>query len=255
MKVVILAGGMGTRLSEETSTRPKPMVEIGGKPLIWHVMKIYSHYGYNDFVICLGYMGHVIKEYFANYALHMSDVTIDMGRNETISHKLKAEPWRVTLVDTGLTSGTAERVLAVESYLDDTFLLTYGDGIADIDIRKLVAFHICHGRPATISVYQPDLKFGNVEVNDKGEVVSFREKPPSGGWINCGFMVLQKAALEPLRGSQHIESKPLETMAREGHLMAYQHNGFWQCMDTLREKTILQDHWNTGKAPWKVWNE
>jgi len=256
MKVVILAGGLGTRLSEETVTRPKPMVEIGGKPILWHIMKIYSHFGLHDFVICLGFKGYMIKEYFSNYFLHMSDVTFDIQNNRMEVHQQYAEPWRVTLVDTGAESMTGGRVRRVAPYVeDDTFLLTYGDGVGDVNISELLAYHRAHGKLATLTSTQPSGKFGALDLGEGGLIQSFQEKPKGdGGWINAGFFVLQPAVLKFLKDDSTIlEKEPLETLARDGELMAFKHTGFWQPMDTLRDKQHLEDLWNSGSAPWKVW--
>ncbi len=255
MKVVILAGGLGTRLSEETVVRPKPMVEIGGKPILWHIMKIYSHYGYNDFIVCLGFKGYMIKEYFSNYFLHMSDVTFDMQSNTMVVHHQKAEPWRVTLVDTGQESMTGGRVKRVESYLDGTFMLTYGDGVANVDIREVVLFHQRHGKAATVTSTQPSGRFGALSLNENGEVLAFQEKPAGdGSWINGGFFVLERSVLDRISGVNTVfEKEPLEGLARDGQLMAYKHSGFWQPMDTLRDKQQLEELWTSGRAPWKVW--
>ncbi len=257
MKVVILAGGMGTRLSEETDLKPKPMAEIGDKPILWHIMKTYSHYGFNDFVLCLGYKGYMIKEYFANYFLHQADVTIDMKKNCMEVHHGKAEPWKVTLVDTGMSTMTGGRLKRVQNYLENRpFMLTYGDGVADIDIRKLVAFHKKHGGMATMTAVQPLGRFGAVEISGNKRVSSFVEKPHGdGAWINGGFFVLEPGALDYIKdGDPTIwERAPLEGLARDGELSAFEHTGFWKCMDTLRDKRELEDLWNSGKAPWKVW--
>lgn len=255
MKVVILAGGLGTRLSEETSLRPKPMVEIGGKPILWHIMKIYSHYGFNDFVICLGFKGYMIKEYFSNYFLHMSDVTFDMTTNSMEVHQKNVEPWRVTLVDTGAESMTGGRIKRVAQYLDGTFMLTYGDGVANVDIGKLVEFHNRHGKTATVTSTQPSGRFGALNMDTDGIVSSFQEKPAGdGSWINGGFFVLEPSILNRIAGEGTVfEKEPLEGLARDGELAAYKHHGFWQPMDTLRDKTQLEELWMGGNAPWKVW--
>ncbi|NVN98798.1 MAG: glucose-1-phosphate cytidylyltransferase [Geobacteraceae bacterium] len=255
MKVVILAGGLGTRLSEETILRPKPMVEIGGKPILWHIMKIYSHYGFNDFVICLGFKGYMIKEYFSNYFLHMSDVTFDMSTNSMEVHQKNAEPWRVTLVDTGAESMTGGRVKRVAPYIDDTFMLTYGDGVSDVNIAALAEFHRKHGKEATVTSVQPSGRFGALNMDHNGTVLSFLEKPAGdGSWINGGFFVLEPTVLERLSGDGTIfEKEPLEGLARDGQLRAYKHDGFWQPMDTLRDKTHLEELWDSGSAPWKLW--
>jgi len=255
MKAVILAGGLGTRISEESHLKPKPMIEIGGKPILWHVMKIYSHYGINDFVICLGYKGYVIKEYFANYFLHMSDVTFDMYANEMKVHQKHVEPWRVTLVDTGETTLTGGRLKRVANYIgSESFCLTYGDGVADVDIGALVDFHKKHGNKATVTAIQPPGRYGALDL-DGSAVSSFQEKPAGdGAWINGGFFVLEPAVLDLIEGdSCSWESTPLMQLAGEGSLHAYQHKGFWQAMDTLRDKNQLEDLWATGNPPWKVW--
>lgn len=256
MKVVILAGGLGTRLSEETVVRPKPMVEIGGRPILWHIMKIYSHYGFNDFVICLGFKGYMIKEYFSNYFLHMSDVTFDMRNNSMEVHQQHAEPWKVTLVDTGMDSMTGGRLKRVAPYLEnETFMLTYGDGVANIDIGDLVRYHRSHGKPATVTSTQPSGRFGALNMGEDGTIYSFQEKPAGdGSWINGGFFVLEPAVIDRIAGDGTIfEKEPLEGLARDGQLMAYRHGGFWQPMDTLRDKQHLEALWNAGQAPWKVW--
>lgn len=257
MKAVILAGGLGTRLSEETSIKPKPMVEIGGKPILWHIMKIYSQYGINDFIICCGYKGYVIKEYFANYFLHMSDVTIDMSRNAMEVHQRHAEPWRVTLVDTGDQTMTGGRLKRVARYLDpDTpFCFTYGDGISDIDIGALIAFHNKKGLLATLTATYPPGRFGALDIQRDQRVISFREKPQGdGAMVNGGFFVLSPKVLEFIEGDQTVwERGPLEHLAEIGQLAAYQHDGFWQPMDTLRDKNHLEELWASSAAPWKVW--
>ena len=256
MKVVLLAGGLGTRLSEETAVRPKPMVEIGGKPILWHIMKIYSHYGFNEFVVCLGFKGYMIKEYFSNYFLHMSDVTFDMTSNSMEVHQKNVEPWRVTLVDTGADSMTGGRVKRVAPYLgNETFMLTYGDGVADVNIAELLAFHRRHGRAATITSTQPSGRFGALNMTDESLVTSFQEKPAGdGSWINGGFFVLEPGVLDRIADDSTVfEKEPLESLARDGQLAAYKHNGFWQPMDTLRDKTHLEELWAGGKAPWKLW--
>jgi glucose-1-phosphate cytidylyltransferase len=253
---VILAGGLGTRLSEETSVRPKPMVEIGGKPILWHILKIYSAFGVREFVICLGYKGYVIKEYFANYFLHMSDVTFDMARNRMEVHNNNAEPWRVTLVDTGDSTMTGGRLRQVRRYVaeEDCFCFTYGDGVGDIDIGKTLAFHKAHGKLATMTATQPPGRFGALGM-DGDAVQSFQEKPSGdGGWINGGFFVLSPKVIDLIEDDSTIwERKPLEQLAGRGELMAYKHHGFWQPMDTLRDKTHLEELWQSGKAPWKLW--
>jgi len=258
MKVVILAGGFGTRLSEETHLKPKPMIEIGGKPILWHIMKIYSAYGFNEFIICLGYKGYMIKEFFANYFLYMADVTIDLGNNSIEVHNAKAEAWKVTLVDTGLYTQTGGRIKRIKPYVgNETFMLTYGDGVANINIKELLEFHKSHGRYATITAVQPPGRFGGLVLNGGDEVLSFREKPKGdGAWINGGFFVLEPEIFDYIKGDEvPWEREPLETLAKEGQLMAYKHRGFWQCMDTLRDKNYLENLWNSGKAPWKVWKD
>ena len=257
MKVVILAGGFGTRISEESHLKPKPMIEIGGRPILWHIMKIYSHHGFNDFVICLGYRGYYIKEYFAHYFLHESDVTFDF-RNESqrIIHQHTAEPWRVTLVDTGVETMTGGRVKRIASHVgDETFMLTYGDGVGDVNIAELVEFHRKNGKLATVTTTQPSGRFGALNINAIDEVISFQEKPAGdGSWINGGFFVLEPSVFERIAGDSTLfEKEPLEGLARDSQLVAYKHHGFWQPMDTLRDKTHLEELWNSGRAPWKVW--
>jgi len=255
MKAVILAGGLGTRISEESVTRPKPMIEVGGKPILWHIMKSYSAHGVNDFVVCCGYKGYVIKEYFANYFLHMSDVTFDMQDNRMEVHQRHAEPWRVTLVDTGEATQTGGRLRRVAHYLDGpTFCMTYGDGVGDVDIRASIAFHEAHGGLATMTAVQPPGRFGAMAL--KGSKVDrFNEKPRGeGGWINGGFFVLSSKVIDLIAGDHTLfEKEPLEQLASQGQLHAFEHRGFWQPMDTLREKLLLEDLWASGKAPWKVW--
>ena len=257
MKAVILAGGLGTRLSEETSTRPKPMVEIGGKPILWHILKMYSHHGINDFVICCGYKGYVIKEYFANYFLHTSDVTFDMAHNKMEVHQKRAEPWKVTLVDTGDESMTGGRLHRVASYVRDeeAFCFTYGDGVSDVDISASIAFHKSHGKAATLTATFPPGRFGALDMKD-GRVNSFREKPKGdGAMINGGFFVLSPSVLSELHGDSTVwEQDPLVNLADRGELMAFEHAGFWQPMDTLRDKHLLEELWASGKAPWKKWD-
>jgi len=255
MKVVILAGGLGTRLSEETSIRPKPMAEIGEKPMLWHIMKIYSHYGFNEFVICLGYKGYMIKEYFSNYFLHNCDVTFDMRTNDMCVHQNVNEPWKVTLVDTGPETMTGGRVKRIAPYVEDeAFMLTYGDGVADVDVAALVAFHQAHHKLATLTAVQPLGRFGALDV-DGDAVLSFREKPiGDGDWINGGFMVLEPEVLERIESDETVfEADPLQSLAADGQLEAYRHTGFWQPMDTLRDRTHLEKLWDSGSAPWKVW--
>jgi glucose-1-phosphate cytidylyltransferase len=255
VKAVILAGGLGTRISEETSVKPKPMIEIGGKPVLWHIMKLYSHHGINDFIICLGYKGYVIKEYFANYFLHMSDVTFDMSINKMEVHHNAAEPWRVTLVDTGEKTMTGGRLKRVRRYLgDEDFCFTYGDGVADVDLRALVAFHRKNGKKATVTAVQPPGRYGALDTD--GDVVKgFIEKPQGdGGWINGGFFVLSPKAIDHIEGdATSWESGPLEVLARENQLSGFRHRGFWQPMDTLRDKNYLEELWQSGNAPWKLW--
>lgn len=255
MKAVILAGGFGTRISEESVLRPKPMIEIGGMPILWHILKIYSHYGVNDFIICLGYKGYIIKEYFANYFLHMSDVTFDMRSNGFEVHQKHAEPWRVTLVDTGSETQTGGRLKRVLPYLDnETFFFTYGDGVADIDISAELQFHREKGRLATMCATQPPGRFGAIDINDS-QITRFEEKPAGDGtWINGGFFVLEPEVINYIDDDSCIwERQPLEHLAKNGQLAAYQHRGFWQPMDTLRDKNKLEDLWQTNQAPWKVW--
>ncbi|WP_342243469.1 glucose-1-phosphate cytidylyltransferase [Pseudomonas sp. OTU5201] len=255
MKAVILAGGLGTRISEESHLKPKPMIEIGGKPILWHIMKIYSHYGIQDFVICLGYKGYVIKEYFANYFLHMSDVTFDMSKNTMEVHQRYVEPWRVTLVDTGEETLTGGRLRRVREHLgDEPFCFTYGDGVADIDIGALVDFHHSHGKPATVTAIQPPGRYGALGL-DEERVGSFQEKPAGdGSWINGGFFVLDPSVIDYIDGDQSSwEGAPLMQLAANDKLMAFRHRGFWQAMDTLRDKNQLNDLWYGGRAPWKVW--
>ena len=256
MKAVILAGGLGTRISEETHLKPKPMIEIGGKPILWHILKIYSAHGINDFIICLGYKGYVIKEYFANYFLHMSDVTFDMQNNQMEVHQRKAEPWRITLVDTGEDTMTGGRLKRVSEYVkdEDAFCLTYGDGVADIDIAALVAYHNEHGKHATVTAVQPPGRYGSLNMDGRS-VRGFIEKPQGdGGWINGGFFVLSPSCLGRLADdTTSWEGQPLIDLAAQGELMAFEHQGFWRAMDTLRDKTHLEELWASGKAPWKVW--
>jgi glucose-1-phosphate cytidylyltransferase len=255
MKAVILAGGLGTRISEESHLKPKPMIEIGGKPIMWHIMKNYSHYGINDFVICLGYKGYVIKEYFANYFLHMSDVTFDMQHNSMEVHQKNVEPWRVTLVDTGESTLTGGRLKRVEEYIgSESFCFTYGDGVSNIDIGALIEFHKNHGNKATVTAIKPPGRYGALNL-DGSIVSSFQEKPAGdGAWINGGFFVLEPSVLSLIEGDQTSwEGGPLMTLAKNGDLNAYQHKGFWQAMDTLRDKNHLEELWTSGNSPWKVW--
>lgn len=257
MKAVILAGGLGTRLSEETSLRPKPMVEIGGKPILWHIMKMYSHYGINDFIICCGYKGYVIKEYFANYFLHMSDVTFDMQHNEMHVHEKRAEPWKVTLIDTGDESMTGGRLGRVADYVknDEAFCFTYGDGVSDVDIGKLIEFHRQHGKEATLTATYPPGRFGALDIQNK-QIKRFMEKPKGdGGMINGGFFVLSPSVLSLIKDDKTTwEQEPLMSLAERGELMAFEHTGFWQPMDTLRDKHLLEELWAAEKAPWKKWD-
>jgi glucose-1-phosphate cytidylyltransferase len=254
VKVVILAGGLGSRLSEETTVRPKPMLELGGKPILWHIMKIYSHHGLNDFIVCLGYKGYVIKEYFANYFLHMSDVTINLRNNDVKVHQNMSEPWSVTLVDTGDATQTGGRLGRVRQHIDGTFCLTYGDGLTDLDITSLIAFHRAQGRAATVTAVQPQGRFGVLDFEEE-KISAFQEKPPGdGSWINGGFFVLEPEVLDLIEGDHTIwEKGPLEQLARDARLSAYKHRGFWQPMDTLRDKTQLEALWAAGNAPWKIW--
>jgi glucose-1-phosphate cytidylyltransferase len=255
MKVLLLAGGYGTRLSEETEIRPKPMAEIGGKPILWHIMKIYSHYGFNDFVILLGYKGYFIKEYFANYFLHQSDVTIDLSNNAMKVHNNTSEPWKVTLLDTGQDTMTGGRIKRAKDHIgQEPFLLTYGDGVADIDLNKLVSFHQSTGNLVTMTAVQPEGRFGALETSGN-RVDSFLEKPKGdGAWINGGFFVCQHQVLDYIQGDTTVfEHEPLQKLAKEGQLYNYRHNGFWKCMDTLRDKKGLNEMWDTGNAKWKIW--
>lgn len=256
MKAVILAGGLGTRLSEETSMRPKPMVEIGGKPILWHILKMYSHHGVNDFIICCGYKGYVIKEYFANYFLHMSDITFDMRGNTMEVHQKRAEPWSVTLVDTGDESMTGGRLLRVADYVrnDEAFCFTYGDGVSDVDIGASIEFHKNHGKAATLTATYPPGRFGALDI-DGHRIRNFMEKPKGdGAMINGGFFVLSPSVLNYLSNDATVwEQQPLQRLAHDGQLMAFEHHGFWQPMDTLRDKVLLEDLWASGRAPWKKW--
>jgi len=257
MKVVLLAGGHGTRLSEETDIRPKPMVEIGGKPILWHIMKIYSEYGFNDFVVLLGYKGYYIKEYFANYYLHQSDVTFDMKNGSMEVHNNSSEPWKVTLIDTGLESMTGGRIKRAKEFIgNETFMLTYGDGVSDVNIKELVAFHKKNKTKATMTAIQPSGRFGALDI-ETNLVKNFIEKPAGdGNWINAGFMVCEPEVLDLIEDDTTIfEQYPLQTLANQGELSAFKHEGFWQCMDTLRDKLYLNDLWDKEKASWKVWND
>lgn len=257
MKIVLLAGGFGTRISEESMFKPKPMVEIGDKPILWHIMKIYSAYGFNEFVICAGYKQHVIKEYFADYFLHQSDITFDFTNgNEMVVHHNAAEPWKVTVVDTGLNTMTGGRVKRIKPYINnEPFMLTYGDGVSDVNISKLLEFHKSHGKMVTMSAYNAGQRFGVLDIDENGQIKEFREKTKGdGNLINIGFMVCQPEFIDYIHGDDTIlEKQPLEMVAKENQLMAYKHEGFWQCMDTVREKEQLEKMWANGYAPWKVW--
>ncbi|WP_259070299.1 glucose-1-phosphate cytidylyltransferase [Mucilaginibacter sp. X4EP1] len=256
MKVVILAGGLGTRLSEETSIRPKPMVEIGGMPILWHIMKIYSTHGFNDFIVCLGYKGYVIKEFFTNYFLHKSDVTIDLSNNSIQIHDSQAEPWKITLVDTGNESMTGGRIKRVQPHVgNEPFMLTYGDGVGDIDIKKLVKFHTDGGKLLTVTAVQPSGKFGALNIDEGEQVNAFLEKPKGdGAWVNAGFFVCQPEVFDFINGDSTIwEKEPLEKIAFSGQMRAYKHHGFWKPMDTLRDKVELEEDWVKNKAKWKIW--
>ena len=257
MKIVILAGGLGTRISEESHLIPKPMIEIGGKPILWHIMKYYSSFGYNDFIICCGYKQFVIKEFFADYYLHMSDVTFDFTEdNKRIVHNNYTEPWKVTLIDTGLKTMTGGRVKRVKDYIgNEPFMLTYGDGVADVNIKELVEFHKSHGKIATITAIQPDGRFGMLDIDESEGITNFKEKSKEdGGWINGGFMVLNPEIIDYINDDDCVfERYPLETVASEGQLNAFRHYGFWQCMDTMRDRELLEKLWANKQAPWKVW--
>lgn len=257
MKVVILAGGLGTRLSEETDLKPKPMVEIGGKPILWHIMKIYSTYGFNDFIICCGYKGYMIKEYFANYFMHQADITVDLGKNSVEIHKSKAEPWKITLVDTGMNTMTGGRIKRVMDYVGNkSFMLTYGDGVSNINIKALVEFHRKAQKLATVTAVQPSGRFGAIALSEEYTVRSFTEKPAAdGSWINGGFFVLEPGIFDYLKDDDATvwERSPLESLARDNQLAAFKHTGFWRPMDTLRDRIELDNMWNTGKAEWKIW--
>lgn len=256
MKVVILAGGLGTRLSEETVIKPKPMVEIGGMPILWHIMKIYSAHGFNEFIICLGYKGYIVKEYFANYFLHQSDVTIDLKNNHIQVHDSYAEPWKITLVDTGKDSMTGGRIKRIQHHIgNEPFMLTYGDGVGNVDISALVAFHKRHGRYCSLTAVQPSARFGALDIADEKGVRSFLEKPKGdGAWINGGFFVCEPEVFPYIDGDDTTwERTPMETLAAEGQMMAFQHEGFWKPMDTLRDKVELETAWNMGQAEWKIW--
>jgi glucose-1-phosphate cytidylyltransferase len=256
MKVVILAGGLGTRLSEETVLKPKPMVEIGGMPILWHIMKTYSNYGFNDFVVCLGYKGFVVKEYFANYFIHKSDVTIDLKSNSVEVHDTQAEPWKITLVDTGDNSMTGGRIKRIQKHIgNETFMLTYGDGVADININTLVDFHKKNNKYCTVTAVQPSGRFGLLNINEENQVNSFFEKPKGdGSWINGGYFVCEPQIFDFIDGDETIwEKNPMERIATEGQMCAFKHQGFWRPMDTLKDKMDLNDMWNQNNAPWKIW--
>ncbi len=253
MKAVILAGGLGSRLSEETTLKPKPMIEIGGKPILWHIMKLYSFYGINDFIVCLGYKGYVIKEYFANYFLHSSDVTFDIQHNQTEVHQSVIEPWKVTLVDTGYSTGTGGRIKRIEKYLDGDFCMTYGDGLADVDVRALIEFHKAHGKLATVTAVKAPARFGALDL-DGTLVKSFQEKAEGDGWINGGFFVFSPLVLREIKDDGvMLELEPIQRLTSFHQIEAFFHRGFWQPMDTIREKEKLEDLWSSGSAPWKVW--
>lgn len=257
MKVVILAGGLGTRISEESHLKPKPMIEVGDAPILWHIMKYYSSYGFNEFIICCGYKGYVIKEYFADYYLHRSDITFDFSdNNKMIVHNNVAEPWKVTVIDTGLNTMTGGRLKRIQKYVgNETCMMTYGDGVSDVNLDALLKFHREHGKAATLTAIQPGGRFGVLDIDDSQTVRQFSEKArEDGGWINAGFMVLEPEAFSYIEGDQtYFEKEPLENMAKDGNLAAYRHEGFWKCMDTMRDKGMLDELWNKGNAPWKRW--
>jgi glucose-1-phosphate cytidylyltransferase len=258
MKVVIFAGGLGTRISEETDIRPKPMVEIGGKPVLWHIMKMYSHYGFNEFIVCLGYKGYVIKEYFMNYFLHNSDITVDLTNNSTQIHGTSSEPFKVTLVETGLNTKTAGRLQQVKKYIgNEDFMLTYGDGVCDVNLKELLAFHKKQNKTATVTAIQMEARFGGMDLGETGEVISFREKAKDENkWINGGFFVLKPTVFDYLEAdmtNMMWEDEPLEKLTHDGELIAFQHRGFWKCMDALRDKIELNELWASGRSPWKTW--
>lgn len=257
MKVVILAGGLGTRISEESHLKPKPMIEVGDAPILWHIMKYYSSYGFNEFIICCGYKGYVIKEYFADYYLHRSDITFDFSdNNKMIVHNNVAEPWKVTVIDTGLNTMTGGRLKRIQKYVgNETCMMTYGDGVSDVNLDALLKFHREHGKAATLTAIQPGGRFGVLDIDDSQNVRQFSEKAKEdGSWINAGFMVLEPEAFSYIEGDQiYFEKEPLENMAKDGNLAAYRHEGFWKCMDTMRDKGMLDELWNKGNAPWKCW--
>lgn len=257
MKAVILAGGFGTRISEESHLKPKPMIEIGNEPILWHIMKSYSFYGFNEFIICAGYKQHIIKEYFANYFLYNSDITFDFSAgNQMVIHNNISEPWKVTVIDTGLNTFTGGRIKRIAPYLnDETFMMTYGDGVCDINIKELLEFHKAHGKIATMTAVQPGSRFGTLDISFEGQVVSFEEKSKTAaGWINAGYMVLRPEVMDYIEGDHTIfERQPMEELAHCGELMAYKHEGFWQCMDTMRDKVYLEELIKNKKAPWMVW--
>jgi len=257
MKLIILAGGLGTRISEETLLRPKPLIEIGGKPILWHIMKMYSHFGINDFIICCGYKGYLIKEYFANYFLHTSDVTFDIANNQMHVHQKNAEPWKVTLIDTGDSTQTGGRLKRVKKYVQEesAFCFTYGDGVSDLNIAEVINFHKNHGKLVTVTAVKPPGRYGALEISSSNQVTKFMEKPPGdGGFINGGFFVLSPECIDLIEGDAvSWEDYPLKELARRGEVNAFQHDGFWQSMDTLREKNHLEDLWRSGKPPWKLW--
>ncbi|NQT57501.1 MAG: glucose-1-phosphate cytidylyltransferase [Bacteroidetes bacterium] len=259
MKVVLLAGGYGTRLSEETELKPKPMIEVGGKPILWHIMKIFSHYGFNDFVICCGYKGYIIKDYFNHYYMHQSDMTIDLSKNTIEHHYSQSEPWRITLIDTGLNTMTGGRIKRIQPYIgNEPFMLTYGDGVGDIDIPTLLNFHTKNGRLATLTAVQPHGRFGAMELGSENQISSFVEKPKGdGSWINAGFFICEPGIFDYINeGDSTIwERTPLENLAQGGQLDAFKHDGFWRPMDTLRDRLELEKFWADGSAPWKVWND
>ncbi len=256
-KIVILAGGFGTRIEEETSAKPKPMIEIGGRPILWHIMKIYSHYGFNEFIICLGYKGYIIKEFFQNYFIHQSDVTIDMKNNKVEIHKNYCEDWKVSLIDTGLNTMTGGRIKRIQKYVKDTFMLTYGDGVGNINIKELLEYHKKSGNYATVTAVQPFGRFGSISLEKESMVSGFQEKPKGdNAWINGGFFVLEPAIFNYIDADDTTwEREPLENLAKDSQLVAYKHYGFWMCLDTLRDKKELEAIWNSGNPPWKIWED